>query len=634
MGERLDRIMLWKYGGDIMKKRILSLLMTLCVAVCFVPTLAFADETPTQTVVKIDVGGENVETTEYKIDDTGIILRSRDSVLYELTGTTDKKISVWGSNNASDIDQAFYIKLNNVTVNGGIIVENSPVKMVIDVSKGTTNKINRVSANNLTIKGSGILNASYFDVTQKTSYMPSALHITDTTINVQCEKKRSCEFNGPCVLDGSANVTYVGGGIYAPLQVGVKNGDTTHSLTLKDNAKLYCLQDDMGTPASASVNGLEIFNAPLLLEGNSYLEAEGKDSISEYKGCGLISRNNITLKGNAAIKATGYDVGLSTAGNLEVNGGKIIAKSKDSNGIAAANVTIKNAEAEVEGYWPALYGSSAVSVENSKVTAEADDVAIYSPVKVTITNSIIKATSPDNYDGIRGNTGTKISGSWIETSGDETFADEPNPITNSVLFNGNNGKTIGNPQIPGDVTVGKDMTLDIAKDTSITVPNKKIFTNHGKIDVKGTFTKAEGGTVICDSHSGDTATCVKKATCDVCQAEYGDIDANNHEELKHVEAKAATKDQEGNLEYWYCEDCGKYFADKGGEKEIAQADTVIAKLPADPAADKNKDQNAGDKKNDAPTATGDDSNLALWAALLLLSGCAAGGTVLYRRKQN
>ena len=617
-----------------MKKRILSLLMTLCVAVCFVPTLAFADETPTQTVVKIDVGGENVETTEYKIDDTGIILRSRDSVLYELTGTTDKKISVWGSNNASDIDQAFYIKLNNVTVNGGIIVENSPVKMVIDVSKGTTNKINRVSANNLTIKGSGILNASYFDVTQKTSYMPSALHITDTTINVQCEKKRSCEFNGPCVLDGSANVTYVGGGIYAPLQVGVKNGDTTHSLTLKDNAKLYCLQDDMGTPASASVNGLEIFNAPLLLEGNSYLEAEGKDSISEYKGCGLISRNNITLKGNAAIKATGYDVGLSTAGNLEVNGGKIIAKSKDSNGIAAANVTIKNAEAEVEGYWPALYGSSAVSVENSKVTAEADDVAIYSPVKVTITNSIIKATSPDNYDGIRGNTGTKISGSWIETSGDETFADEPNPITNSVLFNGNNGKTIGNPQIPGDVTVGKDMTLDIAKDTSITVPNKKIFTNHGKIDVKGTFTKAEGGTVICDSHSGDTATCVKKATCDVCQAEYGDIDANNHEELKHVEAKAATKDQEGNLEYWYCEDCGKYFADKGGEKEIAQADTVIAKLPADPAADKNKDQNAGDKKNDAPTATGDDSNLALWAALLLLSGCAAGGTVLYRRKQN
>ena len=466
--------------------------------------------------------------------------------------------------------------------------------------------------------------------------MPSALHITDTTINVQCEKNRSCEFNGPCVLDGSANVTYVGGGSYAPLQVGVKTGDTTHSLTLEDNAKLYCLQDDMGTPASYSVSGLELFNgATLKVEGNSYLEAQGKDSSGSYLGCAIVSQNDIIVEDNATINANAYGVAISTGGNVKATGGKIIAKSSRSNGIfAEQNIEIKNVEAEVEGYYPALYGNRGVSVENSKVTAEADDVAIYSPAKVTITNSIIKATSPDNYDGIRGNTGTTISGSWIETSGDETFADEPNSITNSVLFNGNKGKTIGNHQISGDVTVGEDMTLDIAKDTSITVPNKKIFTNHGKINVKGTFTKAEGGTVICDSHSGDTATCVKKATCDVCQAEYGDIDANNHEELKHVEAKAATKEQEGNIEYWYCEDCGKYFADKAGEKEIAQADTVIAKLPADPAADKNKDQNAGDKKNDASAATGDDSNLALWAALLLLSGCAAGGTVLYRRKQN
>ena len=259
-----------------------------------------------------------------------------------------------------------------------------------------------------------------------------------------------------------------------------------------------------------------------------------------------------------------------------------------------------------------------------------DDVAIYSRGDVTIENSIIKAKGADDCDGVGAQNKVSVNGSWIETSGDETFADAPDSITDSVLFNGKTGKTIGNHQIPGDVTVEKDMKLDIAKDTSITVPDKKTFTNHGKIDVKGSFTKEDGGTVICDSHSGGTATCVKKATCDVCKAEYGDIDASNHEGLKHVEAKAATKDQEGNIEYWYCEDCGKYFADKAGEKEIAQADTVIAKLPADPAAD----QNEGTKKNDSSASTGDDSNLALWAALILLSGCAAGGTVLYRRKQN
>ena len=614
-----------------MKKRILSLLMTLCVAVCFVPTLAFANETPTQTVIRIDVGGEPTKTDDYEITSSMIKILKPDQV-YELTGTTNKEIRFWGS---ADLNarKNFYLKLDNVTT-GAIGAYSNPDGMMlnIEVPDGTTNSTGVLYAVDLTITGKGTLNTTDIGVTHSTK-VKNQLHITDTTI-VTKVARNSAGWEGECVLDGSANVKFIGNGDYPPLKLGQKSG--THSLTLKDNAKLYCLQDNMGTPASYSVSGLELFNgATLKVEGNSYLETQGKDSSGSYLGSAIASENDIIVEDNATITANAYGVAINTWGNVKATGGKIIAKSSRSNGIfAEQNIEIKNIEAEVEGYHPALYGKGGVSVENSKVTAEADDVAIYSPAKVTITNSIIKATSPGNYDGIRGNTGTKISGSWIETSGDETFADEPNPITNSVLFNGNNGKTIGNPQIPGDVTVGKDMTLDIAKDTSITVPDKKTFTNHGKIDVKGTFTKEEGGTVICDSHSGGTATCVKKATCDVCQAEYGDIDFNNHEGLKYVEAKAATKEQEGNIEYWYCEDCGKYFADKGGEKEIAQADTVIAKLPADPAADKNKDQNAGDKKNDASAATGDDSNLALWAALLLLSGCAAGGTVLYRRKQN
>lgn len=614
-----------------MKKRILSLLMTLCVAVCFVPTLAFANETPTQTVIRIDVGGEPTKTDDYEITSSMIKILKPDQV-YELTGATNKEIRFWGS---ADLNarKNFYLKLDNVTT-GAIGAYSNPDGMMlnIEVPDGTTNSTGVLYAVDLTITGKGTLNTTDIGVTHSTK-VKNQLHITDTTI-VTKVARNSAGWEGECVLDGSANVKFIGNGDYPPLKLGQKSG--THSLTLKDNAKLYCLQDNMGTPASYSVSGLELFNgATLKVQGNSYLEAQGKDSSGSYLGSAIASENDIIVEDNATINANAYGVAINTWGNVKATGGKIIAKSSRSNGIfAEQNIEIKNIEAEVEGYHPALYGKGGVSVENSKVTAEADDVAIYSPAKVTITNSIIKATSPGNYDGIRGNTGTKISGSWIETSGDETFADEPNPITNSVLFNGNNGKTIGNPQIPGDVTVGKDMTLDIAKDTSITVPDKKTFTNHGKIDVKGTFTKEEGGTVICDSHSGGTATCVKKATCDVCQAEYGDIDFNNHEGLKYVEAKAATKEQEGNIEYWYCEDCGKYFADKGGEKEIAQADTVIAKLPADPAADKNKDQNAGDKKNDASAATGDDSNLALWAALLLLSGCAAGGTVLYRRKQN
>ena len=46
----------------------------------------------------------------------------------------------------------------------------------------------------------------------------------------------------------------------------------------------------------------------------------------------------------------------------------------------------------------------------------------------------------------------------------------------------------------------------------------------------------------------------------------------------NVPAKAATKTEEGNIEYWYCDGCSKYFSDKDGTKEIKLADTVVEKL--------------------------------------------------------
>ena len=46
-------------------------------------------------------------------------------------------------------------------------------------------------------------------------------------------------------------------------------------------------------------------------------------------------------------------------------------------------------------------------------------------------------------------------------------------------------------------------------------------------------------------HTGGKATCKDKAKCEVCGAEYGEFDANNHSDLKYIDAKAATKDAEG-----------------------------------------------------------------------------------------
>lgn len=68
--------------------------------------------------------------------------------------------------------------------------------------------------------------------------------------------------------------------------------------------------------------------------------------------------------------------------------------------------------------------------------------------------------------------------------------------------------------------------------------------------------------------SGGKTTCAEKAVCEVCGKSYGELDPKNHTDLKHIPAKAATEDAEGNIEYWYCGGCNRYYSDKDGTKEI------------------------------------------------------------------
>ena len=194
--------------------------------------------------------------------------------------------------------------------------------------------------------------------------------------------------------------------------------------------------------------------------------------------------------------------------------------------------------------------------------------------------------------------------------------------------------------------------------------------------------------------------------CDICGEEYGEINAASHTNLVKTEAKPATHMTEGNIEYWYCDGCDKYFSDEAGTKEIALANTVIPKLtehtadgtgwhsaetnhwntcecgeklneaahtfewvidkeatatekgskheectvcgyekaaveipamgtaedPSEPPADTDK-PSVGQTGDTTSPQTGDDSNIALWIAVMLAAGTALTGTVLYSRKR-
>ena len=98
------------------------------------------------------------------------------------------------------------------------------------------------------------------------------------------------------------------------------------------------------------------------------------------------------------------------------------------------------------------------------------------------------------------------------------------------------------------------------------------------------------------AHSGGKATCKAQAVCEICKASYGSSDQNNHTDLKHIDAKAATAAAEGNIAYWYCGGCKKYFSDAAAIKEITKAATVTAKLPPKITAGDGAAVTQGEKK--------------------------------------
>ena len=116
--------------------------------------------------------------------------------------------------------------------------------------------------------------------------------------------------------------------------------------------------------------------------------------------------------------------------------------------------------------------------------------------------------------------------------------------------------------------------------------------------------------------SGGNATCTEKAVCEICKGAYGELDPNNHADLMHIDSKAATEDAEGNIEYWHCGGCDKYYSDKDGINEIKKADTVTARI----------------KGNSKSPRTGNASDLALWISLLFVSGGTCTAIKAKRKK--
>lgn len=216
-------------------------------------------------------------------------------------------------------------------------------------------------------------------------------------------------------------------------------------------------------------------------------------------------------------------------------------------------------------------------IENGKTYCEAQTVTVAEKYVDTVTVNGTKVTLDENG----GFTLSPADGEQKIVVTDKAG----NTAEMTVTVNG--GHTFGEWASNGDGTHSRECTVDGCKGVE---------------------------TMAC---SGGKATCTEKAVCEYCGKAYGKTDLNNHTDLKHIDAKAATKAAEGNIEYWYCGGCDKYYSDKDGINEIKKTDTVTAKLPGDPKSPR----------------TGNASDLALWISLLFVSGGVTGVTVALRKKK-
>lgn len=111
------------------------------------------------------------------------------------------------------------------------------------------------------------------------------------------------------------------------------------------------------------------------------------------------------------------------------------------------------------------------------------------------------------------------------------------------------------------------------------------------------------------------------------------LDGNEYTDTKNVETaplghkaekvdgNAPTATEPGNIEYWYCPQCDTYFEDADLTEAITKEQTVLSPTGK-----------LEEETNESPQ-TGDDSNTALWLAVMLTAGAALTGTLLYNRKK-
>lgn len=497
---------------------------------------------------------------------------------------------------------------------------------IAEVGKGIYVLASSTGGATLTITGGGSLNASgsvNSGIYVQSNTGNGTLAITGAKVTASSSKGA----NGvhiQCGVSSNASLTVNGGSLTATAtgsNSGINflfgsgvSGSGTPSLNVSNSAIVKASGDTGGitsnsSPVTPSGTGIVFNNGTGTVYGNVTLQEDitinQGESLTIRDGASLNTGNNkVTVNGgtlNGEDKITGtvkYTPSITTASLPEGKVNEEYATSLSANGSEPItwNVT--------DGNLPTGLNLSTNGKITGIPTAPGDYV-----FTVTASNDVGSVSKEltitvKDVDPIYS----------IQNSGDINFADAiegytPEVKTITITNDGNQPITLDQPSSTSfDVGTLSKTELNVGETAEFTVQPKNGLlagsyeedivitgTNNGKsvstkvnvkFNVKHNAVKVERKDPTCTEKGN-----IEYWYCEACRKYFQDealtkelkqeetiLLATGHN-LTKVDEKKPTVDAAGNIEYWYCEVCNKYFSDEKAEHEITLENTIIAKLP-------------------------------------------------------
>ena len=279
-------------------------------------------------------------------------------------------------------------------------------------------------------------------------------------------------------------------------------------------------------------------------------QAAGSVMCEGYCGGGFVGYSNSSTFTNNKAAASVVDTGWSSGGFTGADKNSTFNKCIASGNVEAGDWNVGGFGGYSEGTW--ITGCVALGDVTGKLTTEKAKAGgfVGTNKKGIIENCYAAGTvtGSNEYAAAGGFVGYDVSGTTESCYYDKT----KNPALSAVGAIETEGSN--------DIT-GKDSSEFLA-DICENYYGGHEYETEWTVDKEASCTE-EG------SQSHHCKRCDNKTDVTV-------IEKKDHI-LKKTEAKEATHLTEGNIAYWTCQTCQKYFKDEAGTQEITLADTVIAK---------------------------------------------------------